>query len=187
MTGDEGTAQPPRPQMSNAAPAPVPVKVPLPRSMRAARALWIASFVPGASVIVLAFLSQEAHLGRLDELVAELAAQQGIEAPDAAAPIAFWGSIGALALVTAIEVILISAMLRGRGGVRWALLAVLPLHLGVVLLADAFLGLGDYGAVFSVLLLGQLLLAAFAVVLSVLPRSSAWFRLQQQARFGRRA
>lgn len=179
---DEEGAPPRRPEMSNVAPAPVPVKVPPPRSMVISKVLWIVSLVLGASTLLLALLSQEAHLGRLDDLVNELATEQGIEAADAAAGIAFWGSLGALALITVLEAILVLVMLRGRGAARWVLLALLPLHFFVVLLTDAFLGLGDYGLVFSVMLLGQLLLAAIAVVFSLLPASSAWFRIQQQAR-----
>lgn len=186
MAYDDST-KPPRPQMSDAAPAPVPAKVPPTRPMLAARALWFASFAAGAAVVIFGFLAQENQLQRLRELVAEVAGvadTQDAAAVDAAAAIAFWGSIIGLAVVIVVEAILVSVMMRGRGGVRWALLVFLVVHAGVLLLADAFLGGGDYGTLFSILLIGQLLLAVAAVIVSLLPSSTAWFRRKQQSRPG---
>lgn len=178
---DQG-AKPPRPELSDASPAPVPVKVPLPRTMRVVQVLWLVSLAMGVAAVIFAVLSQDAHVEQLRQVVAELGTEQGEEAEQAAAAIAFWGSIAALALVVAVEAILVAVMLRGHGGARWALLALLPVHAVAMLLADAFLGLGDYGAVFSALLYGELLLAICAVVAGLLAGATAWFRSKQEAR-----
>ena len=96
---------------------------------------------------------------------------------DALVSTLFWVCLGTLLAVMAIQALLVKMMMGRRGRLRWALLAVLPLHGIAVLLVDGFLVLPSAaGTAISMLLLAQLTLSGAALVLGVLDGTNAWFR-----------
>lgn len=176
-------ARPPRPDMSDSTPAPVRRLSPPTTAVRVARWLWLASLTLGVIAGFFVFLSRADQLERLRALVIGLDATLDSETLDAAALIVFWGALGVLALVFALEAIMLNVMLRGRGGARWALLCLLVFHAGALVLADAALIAPDNtGLYLWILLLVQLVLASAGLVFSLLPGPSRWFRAEHKRR-----
>ncbi|NMR31183.1 hypothetical protein [Crystallibacter degradans] len=156
--------------------------------MKATRTLWLLSFLAGFVAIVFAYLSRDARLEWLRALAAELGPDQDSQTLDAVAALAHWGSLGVLVLIIVIEALLLRPMMRQRGWVRWVQLGVLLSHGGAAVLADAVLVAPGGGEDYLRLLLGvQLVLAAAALVISVLPGASNWFSGSRKRNAGRAA
>jgi hypothetical protein len=169
--------------MSDSTPAPVLQPIVPTSTVKAARTLWLVSFAAGFIAMLFAFVSRDEQLGRLRELVTELAPERDTETLLALAALVFWGTLVLVALVIVIEAILLRVMMRGRGGARWALVLMLFLSAAVSLIADAFVILpGDDGLYLRICLVAQLALAGAGVVLSLFPGASGWFRAQRKAR-----
>lgn len=169
--------------MSNRTPAPVLEPIVPTRQVKAVRTLWLVSFAAGSIAILFAFVSRDEQLGRLRELITDLAPERDAETLGALAALVFWGSLGTLALVIVIEAIVLRVMMRGHGGARWALMFILFINAGALLIADAFvIAPGDEGLYLRICLMAQLTLAGVGVVLSLFPGASAWFRAQKKRR-----
>jgi hypothetical protein len=94
-----------------------------------------------------------------------------------AAEIVFWGSIGALLLVTVLEAAVLAAALGRKNWARWVLVLLLAAHLPVLLLASAFLVPNGADGSYVVMLWGAGLLLAFAgLVLLFLPSAGSWLK-----------
>jgi hypothetical protein len=178
LTGTRLLHKPPRPAMSDLTPAPIRPPVPPPGIVKAMRWVWRASFIAGLAAGLLTYFTRDAQLERLERLLTERQSTLGAEALDSITSTILWGSIGTVVFVILVEALLLKMVMRRRSGARWALLAVLPLHGGATIMADAFLVAPPEGVYFRVFLLVQLLLAGTAVALSVQRRAQAWFRAE---------
>ncbi|MHA7209801.1 hypothetical protein [Arthrobacter sp. MDT1-65] len=169
--------RPPRPEMSNAVPPPVTTERQPPPLLRMAAGIWLASLAAGVAALVIAFLDRETFLANLQDTALSLESGVATEDAEMVATIAFWGSLGALAVVLLVTGLLVRTLLRGRGWTRWALLAVLVLDAGAVLLVQAFLGTDAAGfQPVPHLAMAHLVLAAVALVVALLPQVSRWLR-----------
>ncbi|MEC5200155.1 uncharacterized membrane protein YhaH (DUF805 family) [Arthrobacter sp. PL16] len=169
--------RPPRPAMSNAVPPPVLKEESPPPSVRRSGGLWLLAVGVGVVALVLAFLDREALLDTLAETAATIDSGADAARLDQVALIALWGTTGVFALVLLIEALLVRPLLRGRGWARWALLAMVVADAGAVLLVLAFLGDGSAGFQPAPhLAVVHLVLAVVALVLSLFPSASRWFK-----------
>ncbi|WP_167042682.1 hypothetical protein [Salinibacterium sp. ZJ454] len=181
--GSDFVVKPPRPEMSNRAPAPIPPTIPPPRAVKVSRVFWLLSFVAGLTGMVFAFFARDTQLTELQSLVTDLQPDRDAETVKTAATIVFWGSLGALAAVVLAEAILLAAMMRRRGGARWLLLLLLLVHGAVAVLVAAFVvRQGDAGLTVLALVAAQLLLAALGWIVSFLPGAGRWFRAGTRGR-----
>ena len=178
-----GSAQPPRPQMSDLTPAPIVRSVGPSGAIKVARILWLLSFAVGLLAVVFVFLSGNAQIGRLRDTVKDLKPDQTAETLKAVATVVFWGSLGAVILVIVIETFLLLLMMRGRRGARWALLFLVTMQAATGVLATAFLvSPGGEGNAVFLLLAAALVLASAALVAGAVPGANAWFRAEHKAR-----
>ncbi|MGN7200699.1 hypothetical protein [Arthrobacter sp. SAFR-044] len=175
------SAPPPRPGLSYSAPPPIPVTTPVPRTVRTARSLWLFSFVAGLAVLLGSFVARDSNLQRLRGVVADMAAGSDAGSVGTAANVVFWGSIGALLLVTVLEAAVLAAVWGRRTWARWALVPLLATHVPVMLLASAFLVPSGAAGSYVVMLWGAELLLAFAgLVLLFLPSAGAWLKRERR-------
>ena len=178
---EDPTPPPARPPMSVETRPPVLRKIPVPRLVRLARSLWISSFVLGGASVFIAFLSRDTLIAELTDELGRLAPGYDEDEVAALVDAVYWSSIAGLGLVIAVEAVLLGVLLNRRGGARWAQLPVLVLHAGMVLVASAFLAIGDWGALVGLLLLAGLALAFAGWVLCLLPQANRWFRMRDEA------
>ncbi|WP_285247040.1 hypothetical protein [Pseudarthrobacter sp. efr-133-R2A-89] len=161
--------------MSWSAPPPIPAIPSLPRIVRTARTLWVLSFLAGLTVLAGSFVARDSNLQRLRAVVADAAARGGVAPAGTAADIVFWGSMGALLLVTLLEALALAAVLSRRPWARWVLLPLLASHLPVLLLASVFLvPTGAAGSYVVMLWVAGVALAFGGLVLLFLPPAGAW-------------
>jgi hypothetical protein len=175
---------PPRPESSGLKPPPIQAKVPPPGAVVASRSIWIAGFVVGLLAVVIAFYARDGVLDALQERLGDLMPDESDDTLERVTAVVFWVSITAILLVTLIESLLLRRMMGRHGGIRWVMLVALLVHAGVALLADAFLGVGDAGIFLRLLIFGQLALSALGLLVSVLPGTGRWFRLEHEMRDG---
>jgi hypothetical protein len=149
--------------------------------LKAARTLWLLSFIAGFAVLVGSFLTRDSHLERLRAVVDEMAPGGDADALTAASAIVFWGSMGAMLLVILLEAAAV-AILNGRQGwIRWLMIPLLLAHVGAVLVAEAFLvPEGDAGSYVWMLWGAQIVMAFVGLVLLFVPASNAWLRSRKQ-------
>lgn len=167
--------------MSDTRPAPIPGKAKPSPMIKAARSLWLASFAAGVAAVLFIVFAQEQRMEPLRKIVADLAPDRDAGTLDAVVALVFWGSLGAIALIILIEVLLLWAVMRRHGWARWTLVVVFLIHAGAALLADSFLAApGDGGLHIRLLLLAQLALAFVATVMLLLPGTGAWFRAKHK-------
>jgi len=171
------SAPPPRPGLSYSAPPPIPVIQPLPRTVRIARTLWLFSFAAGLAVLLGSFVARDSNLQRLRGVVAEMAAGSDATSVSTTTEIVFWGSIGALLLVTLLEAAVLAAGLARRAWARWTLVPLLASHLLLLFPASAFLVPEGAAGSYVVMLWGVGLVLAFAgLVLLFLPSAGTWLK-----------
>jgi hypothetical protein len=169
--------------MSDVTPAPIRKRAVATGPLKVSRLLWLTSFVLGLLAVYYVFLFRHDQLDRLIELLTGLDTNHDAQTLRALATLLIWVSLGALAAVIAIEVVLVVVMMRAHGWVRWVLLAVLVVHAAVWVVVDAVIVAPDELVIyFRILLLSQLVLASAAVVLTFFPGASAWFRTEHQSR-----
>jgi hypothetical protein len=178
---DDGPPPPPRPSMSDDTRPPVLRKIPVPKAVKFARTLWILSFVLGGAAVFIAFVSKDTLTTELSETIGRLAPGYSQADVSALVDLVYWLSIVALALVITIEAVLLGFVLNRRGGARWLQLAVLVLQTGTVLVASAFLTVGEWGGVVELLLLAGLALAVVGWVLCLLGPVHRWFRMKDES------
>ena len=178
---DDSTPPPARPPMSDDTKPPVLRKIPLPRIVKVARTFWVVSFVLGGAAVFIAFLSRDTLIVELTETLGRLAPGYDPAEVESLVNVVYWASIVGLALVITIEAVLLAFILNRRGGARWLQLLVLALHAGVVLVASAFIAIGDWALVIELLILAGLALAVVGWVLCIVPQANRWFRLKDEA------
>jgi hypothetical protein len=167
---------PRRPQMSDLTPAPVHARIPPPGTVKAARAAWVLSFLTAALMGAISYFARDKELERLRQLINE-SQPADTDTLHAVASAVLWGSLAVIGLVMLVEMVLLAALMRRRGGARWVQLGILLLHGGATVLADAVLvNVAEQGLYLRVLLLAQLALAAAGLLISLLPRAERWFR-----------
>ena len=170
-------APPPRPGLSYSTPPPIPVIPPAPRTVRAARMLWLFSFGAGLAVLLGSFVARDSNLQRLRGVVAEIAAAGDSSSVSTTAEIVFWGSIGALLVVTLLEAAVLAAVLGRRTWARWTLVPLLASHLLLLFPASAFLVPGGAAGSYVVMLWSAGMVLAFTgLVLLFLPPAGAWLK-----------
>lgn len=139
------------------------------------RSLWVASFVAGIAVVVTSFLARDSHFARLKGVIAGMVPEGNAEAIDGATAVVFLGSLAMVALVVAMEAVLVAISFRRRSWARWVLAPVVLLHAVVtVITADFVIAPGSDGILAIVLLAAQYILAAAGLILLFLPSSTAW-------------
>lgn len=181
-SGAESDATPPpaRPPMSDNTKPPVFRKIPVPRVVKLARTLWIFSFLLGGAAVLIAFLSHETLTAELNTTLGRLTPGYSEQEVATFVDVAYWSCIAGLGVVIAFEAILLGFVLNRRSGARWLQLLVLALHAAVVLVALAFLAVGDWGALVALLLPSGLLLAVTGWVLCIVGPANRWFRLKNE-------
>ena len=167
--------------MSDDTKPPVLRKIPVPRIVKVARTFWVVSFVLGGAAVFIAFLSRDTLIVELTETLGRLAPGYDPAEVESLVNIVYWASVVGLALVITIEAVLLAFILNRRGGARWLQLLVLALHAGVVLVASAFIAIGDWALVIELLILAGLALAVVGWVLCIVPQANRWFRLKDEA------
>ena len=166
--------------MSDDSKPPVLRKIPVPRVVRIARTLWIFSFVLAGAAVLIAFLSHQTLTAELTTTLGRLTPGYSEDEVATFVDIAYWSCIAGLGVVITSEAILLGFVLNRRGGARWLQLLALALHGVVVVVALAFLAIGDWGAIVALLLPSGLLLAVTGWILSLVGPANRWFRLKDE-------
>lgn len=174
---------PQRPEMSLETPAPVLKEVPLTRPMAFARMAWLLAIALGTAVVLFALFSNSARRTALGELIAPLAEGEDDATIAALASLLFWTAIVSYIVVIIVEAILVAAMLRGRGGTRWAIIPIVVIaNVLAAMAVQALIAIDERGMILTVLLIAQWLVAAIATTASLLPGAGDWFRAKREAR-----
>lgn len=166
--------------MSDVTPPPMMAATPPTATVAVARSLWLASFVVGAAALVVAFLTRDAQLAQLRDLVEDIAGTMTTARRDSVTTTIFLGSLGVLAVFIGLEALLLRSMSARRPNMRWFLLLALALHIAVGTFATGFVSLGDQGLIVTVFLIGEAVLASLALVVTFLPGTRAWFHRQPE-------
>jgi hypothetical protein len=166
--------------MSDTRPAPIQKKTNPSPKIKAGRSLWLASFAAGVTALLFIIFDQERRMEPLRQIVTDLAPDRDAGTLDAVVALVFWGSLGGIALVILIQMLLLWVVMRRHGWARWALVVVLLVHAGATLLADSFLAAPGDALHIRLLLVAQLALAFVATVIMVLPGTGAWFRAEDK-------
>ncbi|XAS71427.1 hypothetical protein VUN82_20430 [Micrococcaceae bacterium Sec5.1] len=146
-----------------------------PRPALLARSLWIASFVAGIAVVITSLLARDSHLDRLKSVIAGKLPDGDALAVEGATAVVFLGSLAMLALVVAMEAVLLAVAFKRRSWARWLLAPLILLHAVVtVITADYVVAPGGAGVLSTVLLAVQYVLAAAGLILLFLPSTTAW-------------
>jgi hypothetical protein len=149
----------------------------MPRSISAARGLWLLSLVAGLAVVVGSYLTRASHLERLRTVVDGMAPGRGADALTTSTAIVFWGSLGALLLLILLQAALLAAVSGRRGWARWVLIPLLAAQVGVMAVAAAFLVPEGDAGMYVLLLWGAQLLLGFVGLLALfMPSAGRWFR-----------
>jgi hypothetical protein len=178
---DDAPPPPPRPTMSDDTKPPVLRTIPMAKAVKVARSLWLFSFVATMAAVLISFLTHDALNNELTETLGRLAPSYDDDEVASLVNLVYWSSIAGLGIVVLLEASLLGAMLTRRGGARWLQLIVLVVHAGAVLVASAFLAIGDWGGIAELLMLAGLALAIAAWVFSLLPSARRWFRIKDEA------
>jgi hypothetical protein len=174
------TPPPARPPMSDDSKPPVLRKVPVPRVVRIARTFWILSFVLGGAAVLITFLSHGSITAELTTTLVRLTPGYSEDEVATFVDVVYWSSIAGLGVVIMSEAILLAFIVNRRGGARWWQLLVLVLHIGVVVVALAFIAIGDWGTLVTLLLLAGLALAVTGWILGLVGPAGRWFRLKDE-------
>ncbi len=177
---DDAPPPPPRPAMSDDTKPPVVRTIPMPKAVRVARTLWLISFVASMAAVFISFLTHDALNDELAETIGRLSPGYDDEEVAALVDLVYWSSLAGLGVVVVIEAVLLGTMLTRRGGARWLQLPVLVVHAGVVLVASAFLAIGDWGGIAELLMLAGIVLATVAWVFGVVRSAQRWFRMPDE-------
>ncbi len=146
------------------------------------RTLWVASFVAGIAVVVTGFLGRDAHFERLKGVIGGMVPDGDADAVEGATAVVFLGSLTMLALVVAMEAVLLAVLFKRRIWARWALAPLVLLHAVVtVITADFVVAPGADGVLTIVLLAAQFILAAAALILLFLPSTTTWLLSERAA------
>lgn len=172
---------PPRPSLSDQKKPPVLRTPPPPWSIKTARALWLLNFLLGAAAIFIAFLSYDTTTAELTVVLGRLSPGYDTEEVASLVDLVYWSSLGGLGVIIASEAALLAVLLNRRRGARWLQLLLLLLHAAVVLMASAFLTVGDWGVIVELLLVAGFLVAFVGWVLCLMPGANRWLRTKDQA------
>ena len=162
---------------------PVLRKIPVPRVVKVARTFWVLSFVLGGAAVFIAFLyTGHAHGRATEDARADSAPGYGpAEGVESLRQYRLLGERSSdLHWSSRSEAVLLAFILNRRGGARWLQLLVLALHVVVVVVALAFIAIGDWGTLVALLLLAGLALAVTGWVLCLLGSAGRWFRLKDE-------
>ncbi|MCT9869075.1 hypothetical protein [Paenarthrobacter aurescens] len=175
-------APPPRPGISLSTPPPIEAVVRPPGPARLSRSLWVASFVAGIAVVVTGFLGRDSHFERLKAVIGGLVPDGDAQAVEGATAVVFLGSLAMLALVAAMEAVLLAVLFKRRLWARWALAPLVLLHAVVtVITADFVVAPGADGTMATALLAAQFILAAAGLILLFFPSTTAWLLSERRA------
>lgn len=183
----QGTPAPPRPGVSFATPPPIAAAVRPPGPARLARTFWLVSFVAGLALIMTDFLGRNAHFERLKGVIGDMVTDGDAKAIDEATAVVFLGSLGLLAVVTAMEAVLLAIVFKRRPWARWVVAPAVLLHAVVtVVISDFVIAPGADGVLAIVLLAAQYMLAAAGLILLFLPSTTTWLWSERRTADGPR-
>ncbi|UKA49051.1 hypothetical protein LFT48_16620 [Arthrobacter sp. FW305-123] len=169
------SAPPPRPGISLSTPPPIAAVPKPPAPARVSRSLWVASFLAGIAVVATGFLGRDSHFERLKGVIGGMVPDGDADALEGTTAVVFLGSLTMLALVIAMEAILLAVAFKRRVWARWALAPLVLLHAVVtVITADFVVAPGGDGILTTVLLAAQFILAAAGLILLFLPATTTW-------------
>ena len=169
------SAPPPRPGIALSAPPPITAVVKPPGAARLSRTLWVASFVSGIAVVVFGFLGRDASFERLKGVISGMVPEGDAQSVEGATAVVFLGSLAMIALVVAMEAVLLAVLFKRRVWARWTLAPLVLLHAVVtVITADFVVAPGADGVLTTVLLAAQFILAAAGLILLFFPSATAW-------------
>ncbi|MFP5313359.1 MAG: hypothetical protein ACLGH7_13320, partial [Actinomycetes bacterium] len=138
---------------------------------------WFFSIAAGLAVLLGSYAARDSNLQRLRGVVAGMAAGSDAGSVNTTANVVFWGSIGALLLLTLGEAVVLAALTGRRSWARWSLLGLLAIHAAVMVPAAAFLVPAGAPGSYVVMLWGaELFLAAAGQAVVFLPSAGAWLR-----------
>jgi len=127
------------------------------------------------AVVVTGFLGREAHFERLKAVIQSAVPDGDAKAIQGATAVVFLGSLAMIALVVAMEAVLLAVLFKRRTWPRWTLAPTVLLHAVVtVITADYVVAPGADGVMAIVLLAAQFILAAAGLILLFLPSTTAW-------------
>lgn len=173
---DDAPAPPPRPKLSDTTPPPiVPLDPPPPGPVQRTRVWWLLAVTAGFITVLFGFTRRNAIAPRLVEAVIDRS--PGLSA-DAAATLAdnlSTATLGALLLITILQIVWMRRLLARRPWTRTAQAITLLVHVPVALVAATVLAPPGAGAVLDRgVVLGHLVLSAVAVLYSLNPRVTSW-------------
>lgn len=138
----------------------------------------------GIAVVVTGFLGRDAQFDRLKGVIEGMVPDGDAQAVEGATAVVFLGSLAMIALVVAMEGVLLAVLFRRRIWARWALAPLVLLHAVVtVITADFVVAPGADGALTTALLAAQFILAAAGLILLFFPSTTSWLlseRLSEQ-------
>lgn len=161
--------------MSLSVPPPITSAIVPPGTARLSRSLWVASFVAGIAVVVFGFLGRDAHFERLKGVIGGMVPDGDAQAVEGSTAVVFLGSLAMIALVVAMEAVLLMVLFKRRVWARWTLAPLVLLHAVVtVITADFVVAPGADGVLPTVLLASQFILAAAGLILLFFPSTTVW-------------
>ena len=180
----EPVMPPARPPMSDQRPAPRGTGPKPNIVMAVSQTVWMISFLVGAAGLILTIIYRDAQLGQFRAAVDDMQLDIDSATQVRATATIFISMLVILVLVTLAELLLVRRLLQQRASARWALLAVLVVHVVVLVGLESFDTVGAPGILPATLFAGQLVLAGAALVACFLPAGAAWLRGEREVREG---
>ncbi|MFE4197221.1 hypothetical protein ACFRJ9_15260 [Paenarthrobacter sp. NPDC056912] len=142
----------------------------------------MASFIAGIAVVATLFLGRDTHFERLKGVIGDMVPDGDAQAIEGATAVVFLGSLAMLALVVAMEAVLLAITFKRRIWARWALAPLVLLHAVVIVItADFVVAPGPDGFLTISLSAAQYILAAAGLILLFLPSTTAWLLSERRA------
>lgn len=176
-------APPPRPALSDTTPAPiVPTEPNPPRPVRICRSLWLVSATAGFITVLFGLTRFDAIVTRFADALAE--SGSGEEAPEALRALAMTSvvaALGAILILTVLQLVWMRRLLARRRWARTAQTLTFALQVPAGLVAASVIGPPGSGAWLDRgLILGQLVLAGLALLVGLTRGVRTWLRAAQR-------
>lgn len=165
---------PGRPALTGKDSAPVLVKLPPPFTVRVSQIAWFASLLAGGVALVYLFIIRQAQLADIEELVRSVDGTRADATYATAADVLFWSVFAPLAAIVLAQIAMQVSFAGRRPNVRWWQFGSLLFQGGVFLIARELVVFGERAEPLALILLCQLGLAAFGLLVGLLPPALRW-------------